>query len=338
MAAPIHNVFVGSEIGLLKGVDVCKPTWENLNGVESAKKENEICSLCWDNENETNFLAGLKCQKVLSYDALKKEFDEEPYEYDMGKGRVRNIFKVNEYLSTSVSSGAVRLWKERDDYEEINAGNDLFFMSQNQENKAVFATGGKENELKLWNWENPDTPIFQAKNVRNDWLNLRVPVWVLGAQFLSNDKIVSCTGYNQVRVYDTKVQRRPVIDMIFGEQPITAISLSHQKDYQVVVGNTSGLMGLLDIRKGSTVQLYKGFAGGIRDIQCHSHLPLIASCGLDRFLRIHDLNSKELRHKIYLKSRLNCLLFPRKFNLDQDPKDKFESGISGIMFSMLFYF
>ncbi len=27
------------------------------------------------------------------------------------------------------------------------------------------ATGGKENELKLWNGSRPEAPVFQAKNV-----------------------------------------------------------------------------------------------------------------------------------------------------------------------------
>lgn len=114
------------------------------------------------------------------------------------------------------------------------------------------------------------------------------------------------SGHSQVRVYDPRVQRRPVLDMTFGEYPITAMSRCY--DYQVIVGNTHGSMGLLDVRKGQLVHGYKGFAGGIRSIQCHESLPVVASCGLDRYFRVHDINSKQLLHKMYLKSRLNCLL------------------------------
>jgi hypothetical protein len=35
----------------------------------------------------------------------------------------------------------------------------------------------------------------------------------------------------------------------------------------------------------------------------------LATCGLDRFLRIHDVETGDLLGKIFLKSRLNCLLF-----------------------------
>ncbi|NXC33450.1 WDR74 protein, partial [Campylorhamphus procurvoides] len=59
---------------------------------------------------------------------------------------------------------------------------------------------------------------------------------------------------------------------------------------------------------GRVLRALKGFAGGVRGLQCHPHLPLVASCGLDRFLRVHSLGDGGLRHKVYLKSRLTCLL------------------------------
>ncbi|CDQ63651.1 unnamed protein product [Oncorhynchus mykiss] len=35
---------------------------------------------------------------------------------------------------------------------------------------------------------------------------------------------------------------------------------------------------------------------------------LVASCGLDHFLRVHSLEDRSLWNKVYLKSRLNCVL------------------------------
>lgn len=46
----------------------------------------------------------------------------------------------------------------------------------------------------------------------------------------------------------------------------------------------------------------------MRGLQCHPSQPVVASCGLDRFLRIHSLEDRKLQHKVYLKSRLNCLM------------------------------
>merc|ERR1712002_1350658 len=74
----------------------------------------------------------------------------------------------------------------------------------------------------------------------------------------------------------------------------------------VIVGNARGVMTQHDLRmKGRMVHGFKGFAGGLRDIRCHTSEPLVASVGLDRYLRFHNVVNHRIVNKIYLKSRLN---------------------------------
>ncbi|KAK7881950.1 hypothetical protein WMY93_028124 [Mugilogobius chulae] len=104
-------------------------------------------------------------------------------------------------------------------------------------------------------------------------------------------KVVTCTGFHQVHIFDpSSPRRRPVLE-------------AHRS------GEHAGQVALLDLRKGLVRGVLKGATGSIRALQCHQSLPLVASCGLDRFLRIHSLSDRKLQHKVYLKSRLNCLLF-----------------------------
>lgn len=111
-----------------------------------------------------------------------------------------------------------------------------------------------------------------------------------------------------MHVFDPSTpQRRPVLEATYGEYPLTALSLPASGN-TVVVGNTHGQIAMLDLRKGLVCGCLKGLAGGVRALQCHASQPVVASCGLDRFLRIHSLEDRELQHKVYLKSRLNCLL------------------------------
>lgn len=98
-------------------------------------------------------------------------------------------------------------------------------------------------------------------------------------------------------MYDPKAQKRPVIDMEFERYPLMSLSLAHNEN-QVIVGTSRGRMGLIDLRKKLLVHVFKGFAGSIRCVQCHPSLPLVASCGLDRFLRIHDLYKHKLVKKV----------------------------------------
>ncbi|XP_062454850.1 WD repeat-containing protein 74 isoform X2 [Rhea pennata] len=182
-------------------------------------------------------------------------------------------------------------------------------MRQDPSRPQRVATGGRENSLKIWDLQRPQEPLFRAKNVRNDWLNLRVPIWDRDLQFLpGSDKIVTCTAHHQVRLYDpSSPQRRPVLETSFGEHPLTALSLTPGAN-SVVVGSTHGDLAVIDLRQGQLLRCLKGVAGGVRGLQCHPSRPLVASCGLDRFLRIHQLRDKRPQHKVYLKSRLNCLL------------------------------
>lgn len=48
----------------------------------------------------------------------------------------------------------------------------------------VFAVGGRENDIALYDIEQKDA-IFRGRNVPNDFLNLRVPIWVADMQVAS---------------------------------------------------------------------------------------------------------------------------------------------------------
>lgn len=50
---------------------------------------------------------------------------------------------------------------------EINVGSGVCQMRQNPSERSHVATGGKENPLKVWDLQRPDTPVFTAKNVRD---------------------------------------------------------------------------------------------------------------------------------------------------------------------------
>ncbi|KAG8177094.1 hypothetical protein JTE90_015239 [Oedothorax gibbosus] len=302
------HVYVGTEVGLLKGVDTTKEAFTNLNPIDGLEKEEEITAMCWGDASERVVCAGLKNQVVKVFDSETRSFPA-PRHYPTGEGAIRGLCYFDGCLVTASESGIVKLWnKDNEQDAEINTGGNLCKMAPNSFTNFQVATGGNENDLKVWDLKSPDSPIFQARNVKNDFLDLRVPVWIQDLAFKTNDTIVTCTRHHQIRLYDTRAQKRPVIDMPFERYPLMSLSLAHN-DNQLVVGSSRGRMALVDLRKKLLVHVFKGFAGSIRSVKCHPTLPLVASCGLDRFLRIHDLNRHKLLKKVYLKTRLNCLLF-----------------------------
>lgn len=308
----ICSIWIGSETGILKGVSLSKKQAFNFCEMSHLSRDQEVCVMAWGDTYESEVLVGCVNGTVRTFSTDKGIFTASRECGEPSQGRFTGLAVTDSSWITCVESGLVKVWKEgstESDTVEINVGSGICRMRQNPSQKHHVATGGKENPLKVWDLEKPDKAIFTAKNVAHDWLDMRVPVWVRDIGFIpDSDKIVTCTGHRQVHVYDPSTpQRRPVMEAKFGEYPLTALSLPASQG-TVVVGNTHGELAILDLRKGLVRGCLKGLAGSVRGLQCHPSLPLVASCGLDRFLRVHSLEDRSLQHKVYLKSRLNCVL------------------------------
>nr|XP_056709130.1 WD repeat-containing protein 74 [Euleptes europaea] len=325
MASPArsNHVWVGSETGILKGINLQKKQATNYKlGDGMLSRHEAVTTMCWGDPYESEIFVGCLDGSVKLFSTEKGKFTESR-DCQGGEGPFCGLAILDGSLITCVQSGLLKVWRDTSSEKvEIQVGPGVCRMRQNPEQLHRVATGGKENCLKVWDLHQPQEPIFRAKNMRNDWLDLRVPIWDRDMQFLpGSEKIVTCTGYHQVRLYDPSCpQRRPVLEATFGEHPLTALSLTSDGN-AVVVGSSRGDVAVIDLRQGRLAKCLKGFAGSVRAIQCHPALPLVASCGLDRFLRVHSLHHKRLEHKVYLKSRLNCLLLTSQEKWEDEDLD-----------------
>ncbi|XP_043204995.1 WD repeat-containing protein 74-like [Amphibalanus amphitrite] len=326
-----HNVYVGAETGVLKGINVTEGEVQtsNFHNLTALERENEICSMCWGDDEQRQVLLGLRSQQVKVYDTVQGTFTMSR-QLSSGSGPVIGLAKHQGAVITAVESGIVTLWRyaesERVSVNALTTGEKLCRMRQSPADSAVLATGGQENDLQLWDLARPEHPVFRAKNVRPDMLDLRVPVWVSDITFLEDARrVATCHRHSVVRLYDTASgQRRPVMSVTVGEdEPLTCLSRTH-RDHQVLVGSGRGRLELCDIRMGRTVLALKGVAGGVREVYCHPERSYAASVSLDRFLLLHDLDTKKLLHKVYLKSRLNCVLMRRNFSLNPEDAEEDE--------------
>ncbi|XP_046400027.1 WD repeat-containing protein 74 [Ischnura elegans] len=316
------NVFVGAKTGILKGVKLCENVAieKNLNGLNLNPREDEISAIGWGDSEEKEILLGLANQVVKVYDSEHLAFTSS-LNTKCGEGTIRGVSRCNKSIVTAVESGEVSLWSDGESAkleETIKTGPCLERMRHSSYDREIIAVGGKESDLSLWNLEAKEKCVFRAKNVPHNHLQLRVPIWVSDMAFLpGSQKVVTCSRYGHLRLYDPKAQRRPVLNMEIPEQALTTISACNKENH-IVVGSGTGLMMLVDLRgKGLQMHHYKGFVGGIRDIACHPTDPYILSVSLDRFLRLHNLNTKALLHKVYLKSKLNCVLMRSDFSLKE---------------------
>uniref|UniRef100_A0A7N1A5K3 Transducin/WD40 repeat-like superfamily protein n=1 Tax=Kalanchoe fedtschenkoi TaxID=63787 RepID=A0A7N1A5K3_KALFE len=183
------------------------------------------------------------------------------------------------------------------------------------EQHALF--GGKGVELNVWDLEN-STKIWTAKAPPKNNLGIFTPTWFTSATFLSKDdhrKFVGGTNSHKVHIYDSSAQRRPVISFDFRETAIKAVTEDLDGN-TIYVGNGSGDLASYDVRTGKLLGCFLGkCSGSIRSISRHPELPIIASCGLDSYLRIWDIHTRQLLSAVFLKQHLTSVVIDSNFTM-----------------------
>ncbi|KAF7637889.1 hypothetical protein Mgra_00002594 [Meloidogyne graminicola] len=323
------DALVGSNSGVLKGLKFANSTFVNFRAPEIDKTSADILNgkaitaMSFADKEESEVLIGRKNGQIDLFNTLNETINSL---FNVNEGinssicGVECLIKSNKILTATIC-GNLSIWNTSGDClsnKEWNCGNNLIIMRLARgESPSVFATGGKENPLKIWNLAEQKC-VFVAKNVRPDNLELRVPVWVTNCRFLdeSENCLATSTGNAQIRLYDVRAQRRPVLQQSWLEEPINALSTCCRERH-LLAGNSRGELGLFDFRSSSTNRLvakYKGFSGAIKSIDASNNQPNFLSCGVDRFAILHNLDTKQILKKIYAKVQLNCCLM-REDNL-----------------------
>jgi WD40 repeat protein len=173
------------------------------------------------------------------------------------------------------------------------------------------AVGGREQLLRMWDLETSQC-AWKARNLANDWLDLKIPEWIRCIRHRPQhpSHLFTATAHHKLRMYDINAGRRPVLDFCPSERALLTLSITPNPNY-VIAGDSTGAMLLLDVRNGQQLGSYRGSGGALRDIVHHPDpsMPVVASVGLDRFLKIHHSITRRLIKRIYLKQKMNCILF-----------------------------
>ncbi len=152
--------------------------------------------------------------------------------------------------------------------------------------------------------------MWRAKNVGMDpKLQLRVPVWVTSlAPLVAPSVLVSTSAHRHIRIYDVRAKRRPVQSSLLEGHNLTTVAVSCSGN-ELVVGDGMGCLRVIDLKTLKPQLRLLGPAGSIRSLVCHEEQPFVASAGLDRYARVHNISTGDMVSAFYLKQRLNCVLF-----------------------------
>lgn len=190
------------------------------------------------------------------------------------------------------------------------------------------AVGGREREVCLTDISTGKL-VFKTKNIAPDPQTLlQQPVWPTAIQFLNQDSNLMAVGtaYKQVRLYDVRENsktRRPTSLTPEGLLEYRVTSLCQIDEHELVVGDAAGDIHTVDIRRlgrnskgpaNRDLARYAGPAGSVRQLKKHPTLPRLTAVGLDRMLRVYDTKTRKQLDCVYLKQRLNCVLFHKNNN------------------------
>ncbi|KAE8798117.1 WD repeat-containing protein 74 [Hordeum vulgare] len=233
---------------------------------------------------------------------------------DKGKASVTSVAKENTPSDSDVGPSST--------WDVCNKGKLQFSSVDARENYAMF--GGNGMEVNLWDITSC-SKIWSAKSPRANNVGIFTKPWFTAGTFLCKDdhrKIVACTNNHQVRLYDTASQRRSVVSVDFRESPIKAV-VGDPDGHTVYIGTATGDLASFDMRTGKLLGCYVGkCSGSIRSIARHPELPLIASCGLDSYLRIWDTNTRQPLSAVYLKQHLTTVVIDSHFSAEESEENK----------------
>ena len=183
--------------------------------------------------------------------------------------------------------------KEREKHRvKLREGKELCRLRQNSLARQQVGVGGREVELQVWDLSRPDSgPVFRSKNVKEDKLCLRQPVWVSDLCWTGPTSVAVTSRHGQTRLYDLRSgQRRPAGEVSWEEEGVANTAIARQEEHQVIVGTSAGLLGLWDLRAGQgyrgLVRKYGGCVGAVRQI---STQPGEEEQLLSRPLEVRDL-------------------------------------------------
>ncbi|KAE9413855.1 hypothetical protein Angca_010081, partial [Angiostrongylus cantonensis] len=322
------DCIVAASTGALKAINLRENSFTNLLPVKTlAPKQHEITSMIWSCERrvcitsihigvvldeflylQSDVLAALLDRQLKLYDTHTNTFNP-LFNMTGGEGAVQGLHSIQgAKIVSCVESGLTSVWNRNGECcGKWEAGAGVRVMRGLATRNEVL-TGGTKHLVKTWDIETGKL-LWSARNVPLNFLDIEVPIACTDARYVDHSgSIIEATKLHELRLYDPRAQRRPLKLIPFMDVPITAVSRCY-RDNHVLAANTIGEMGLFDLRsKVHPVCKYKGQAGAIRSIDAHPTAPYVASCGIDRFVRVHDIDTRKLAHKVYCKTRLNRVL------------------------------
>lgn len=180
-------------------------------------------------------------------------------------------------------------------------------FTQSPFDKDIYAYGGEGLDLRVskLDFENAkvEKDIYKGKNVKNDRLDMPVPVFIEGVVFITESQLVTCTHLGQLRYYDFKLGRRPQNDKKVSNKPIQSLILKDENT--VICSDNHSSTAEYSIKEWRSTGKFHGATGAVQAMQ--KGTKYFATGGLDRYLRVFDVNTREIVAKVFVGQQIKSV-------------------------------
>lgn len=360
------------EVVFARGTDTSKKdaiqpkSIKNICGEPEASSKTRITFL---EEFENKFLVGARVGGEVSvYDYTDDDVEEEEkyklvhnYKVDVTKDdkpvALITLVALDSILIAYESSKVFLIHFNQEEFDfdpvfiQLPVTKPIHTFERNQYEEGVFAYGGKENDVQIiklydqevstsifkkkdWRKKFTPTTVFAGKNVKNDHLDLRVPISISKIRFFKDSpknayKFLTATRHGQLRVYDTTHGRRPVNDYQLCDKAIISLAFANEEQNEVIITDTHSLIAKYSLTKiddkafktnsasaGTVIRpvpklLGKFTEGGNTGATFAVETAddeIVATAGLDRYLRVFEIESRELLAKVYVGVEISSVV------------------------------
>ena len=215
--------------------------------------------------------------------------------------------------------------------KDVREGGVLCARASKDGTRLLYGGKGQGNDVKMVDIEHEGKLVWKAKPPPVNWLNYRAPPWVKCARFKergeANGGNASCvfavgTGEKKVRLYDTRVNKRATMEMEYGEAAVNSVTFSSVDEHRMFAADSRGKCCAIDLRTSKVCGAIRGNSGSVREIEAHPTLDLVATVGLDRYVRVYNGSSRKCLGAAYAKQNLTCVAWDAFQDRDGNRKKK----------------
>lgn len=191
--------------------------------------------------------------------------------------------------------------------------------------------------------------LFQAENVEPDHLDLEVPIWISGILFCKDTpkkgyKLVTSTRHGHIRKYNTEEDTEPTDSYKVCDKPIITLTFATEEQDEILITDTHTYVVRLSLTKvdakahrivsASAGTFFKpslkllgkysegGNTGAIHGVDVAIAKGIVAFGGLDRYLRVFNIQTRAMISKVYLGTQISAITILDSSDGDEESEEK----------------